>query len=136
VQSEASAAFALSLERGAAVETLAADGDTLADGLEGGISKAAFERARGVVRGVLVMSERAIGDAMSVLHRSFGLAAEGSAAVALAPLLDPAGLPQVVRPRRPSFEGDSRRDVVVVLTGRNVDDSRLREVLRHHDVTL
>ena len=128
-QSEASSAFALSLERGAAVEALPAEVETLADGLEGGISRAAFERARSVVHGVLVMPERAIGHAMAFLHRSLGMAAEGSAAVALAPLLGGSGLPVEVRP---SHEG-ARPDVVVVLTGRNVDDSRLCQVLRDHD---
>lgn len=131
-QSEASSAFALSLERGAAVESLPA-AETLADGLEGGISPRAFERARRVVRGVLVMSEREIGRAMATMHRKLGVTTEGSAAVALAPLLDAAGLPDDVRP---ATADGPRSDVVVVLTGRNVDDSRLCQVLRDHDGSL
>jgi threonine dehydratase len=120
-QSEASPAFALSLERGAAVESLDVQ-RTLADGLEGGISRAAFERARAVVAGVVVVSEQAIEAAMAAAYRSLGVTIEGSAAAAVAPLLDD-GLPSALRPVRRDA------DVVVVVTGRNVDRSRLDAAL-------
>jgi threonine dehydratase len=109
VQSEASCAMALSLERGAAVERLEPHGDTLADGLEGGIAAAAFERARAVVAGVFVVKERDVARAMAWLEDELGLVVEGSAATALAPVL--AGRAE------PTCGGD----LVVVLTGRNVD---------------
>jgi len=120
-QSEASPAFALSLERGAAVETLDGD-DTLADGLEGGISRAAFARARARVAGVVVVSEASIASAMASAYRSLGVTIEGSAAAALAPVLEGELLPEL-RPASP------KDDVVVVLTGRNVDRARLESVL-------
>ena len=119
-QSEASAAFAISLERGEAVEHLDA-AETLADGLEGGISRAAFARARSVVAGVAIVSEQAIAKAMARTYRSLGMAIEGSAAAAVAPLLEK----ELPEPMRPAKGGD----LVIVLTGRNVDRARLESVL-------
>ena len=55
VQSEASPAMALSLSTGSAVTRLEAGGETLAEGLEGGISRSGFARARAEVAGVLVV---------------------------------------------------------------------------------
>jgi threonine dehydratase len=117
-QSEASCAMAMSLERGAAVERLETGGTTLAEGLEGGISADAFERARAVVAGVVVVSEAQIASAMQHAYRDLGLVLEGSAAAALAPVL--AGLPAPV----------CGGDLVVVLTGRNVDAERLEQARR------
>jgi threonine dehydratase len=113
VQSEASCAMAMSLEQGAAVERLETGGTTLAEGLEGGISADGFARARDAVAGVVVATEAQIGAAMAYAHRGMGLVLEGSAATALAPVLF--GLPPAVR----------GGDVLVVLTGRNVDPERL-----------
>jgi threonine dehydratase len=115
-QSEASCAMATSLETGVAVEHLpviAGGAPTFAEGLEGGISIAAFERARHAVAGVLVVSEVAIARAMTHAFKELGLVIEGSAAVALVPLLT--GLPEALR----------GGDVVSLLTGRNVDADRL-----------
>ena len=122
VQGERSAAFALSLEQGAAVTSLPAV-DTLADGLEGGIAERAFLRAAGVVAGVTVVSEDAIAAAMRAAFRDLGLVVEGSAAAALAPVLG--GLPDEITE---DLE-DEGGDVVVVLTGRNVDPDRLMRVV-------
>lgn len=115
VQSEASPAFAMSVESGRAVETLELDVPTLAEGLEGGISQAAFERTRAALSGVLVVTEGAIARTMLGIHAALGLQVEGSAAAALAPLLDE--LP-------PALRGAPDDDVVVLLTGSNVDDDR------------
>jgi threonine dehydratase len=112
-QSEASCAMAMSLERGSAVERLETGGTTLAEGLEGGISVDAFERARKAVAGIVVVTEEQIAAAMEHAYRDLGLVIEGSAAAALAPVL--AGLPERV----------CGGDLVVVLTGRNVDAERL-----------
>jgi threonine dehydratase len=117
VQSEASCAMAMSLESGRAVERLETGGTTLAEGLEGGISKDGFERARGAVGGVLVVTENAIASAMSHAVRELGLVIEGSAAAALAPVLS--GLPEALR----------GGDLVVVLTGRNVDREAMESAL-------
>jgi threonine dehydratase len=119
VQSEASAAMALSLERGAAVERLPASGPTLAEGLEGGISSGAFQRAKDAVAGVVVVSEEEIAEAMVYASREMEVPLEGSASVALAPLLF--GIPNELR-------GNLREggcDLLAVLTGRNVDEERL-----------
>lgn len=117
VQSEASCAMAMSLERGAAVERLETGGTTLAEGLEGGISADGFARARDVVAGVVVVSEDHIARAMAWGCTTLGVGLEGSAATALVPLLE--GLPEHLR----------GGDVVAVLTGRNVDPERLARVL-------
>jgi threonine dehydratase len=114
-QSEASAAMAMSLERGSAVTTLPAV-DTLAEALEGGISESAFDRARAVVSGVMVVSEIAIANAMMALSKS-GLVVEGGGACALAPVLE--GLPSNIA-----------GDIVVLLTGRNVDCANIERASR------
>jgi threonine dehydratase len=121
VQSQASAAMALSLQRGEAVVRLAPEGPTLAEGLEGGISKSAFERTREAIAGVVVVSEDQIASAMGYACKEMGLVIEGSAAVALAPVLF--GLPEGVQRAK-------SEDVVVVLTGRNVDREKLDAVTK------
>ena len=119
VQSEASCAFAQSLETGVAVTTLP-PAETLAEGLEGGISLRGFERARQVLAGAIVVTEEEIAHAMRFGVRELGLTLEGSAAVALAPVLaSSATTPRV------KVDGD----LVVVLTGRNVDPERLARIV-------
>ncbi len=117
VQSEASPAAARSLETGRALVRLTEDTPTLAEGLEGGIAVDAFERARSAIAGVVVVTEAEIATAMAYAHRDLGLVLEGSAAVGLVPVLQ--GLPDPLR----------GGDVVVVLTGRNVDPDRMARVL-------
>lgn len=118
-QSEASCAFAQSLERGRAVTTLP-PAVTLAEGLEGGISERGFARVAATLAGALVVTEDELADAMRLAHRELGLAIEGSAAVALAAALAaPSGLSPL--------EEDA--DLVVVLTGRNVDPERLARIV-------
>jgi threonine dehydratase len=117
-QSEASCAMAMSLEGGAAVERLETGATTLAEGLEGGISADAFERARSAVAGVVVVGEARIAAAMVHAYRDMGLVLEGSAAAALVPVLDE--LPEALR----------GGDLVAVLTGRNVDPERIDALVR------
>lgn len=119
-QSRVSPAMALSLQQGAAVERLISSSPTLAEGLEGGISAAAFRRACGVVAGVLVVDEAPIARAMIYARDTLGVHLEGSAAVALAPVLE--GLPAEVF----ASAGDALDapwDLVVLLTGSNVDEA-------------
>jgi threonine dehydratase len=71
----------------------------------------------GGVAGMLVVTDEQIASAMAHAYSDMGLVVEGSAAAALAPLF---GLPEAVR----------GGDLVVVLTGRNVDAERLDAVLR------
>jgi threonine dehydratase len=119
VQSEASCAFAQSLESGVAV-TMLPPAETLAEGLEGGISVRGFARARQVLAGAIVATEDEVANAMRFGVRELGLTLEGSAAVALAAAL---AAPAVADAR--VVEGD----LVVVLTGRNVDPERLARVV-------
>ena len=122
VQSEASCAFAQSLETGLAVTTLP-PAETLAEGLEGGISVRGFARARQVLAGALVVTEEEIANAMRFGVRELGLTLEGSAAVALAAALSALPVP-------PPTEGSAvDGDLVVVLTGRNVDPDRLARIV-------
>jgi threonine dehydratase len=114
VQSEASCAFAQSLERGAAVTALP-PAITLAEGLEGGISERSFARARATLAGAIVVTEEELANAMRFAYRELGLALEGSAAAALAAVL--------AAPAR------TDGDLVVVLTGRNVDPERLAQIV-------
>jgi threonine dehydratase len=119
VQSEAWCAMATSIERCEAVERPPpGDPATLADGLAGGIAGATFARAKMAIAGIVVATEPQIGAAMVHAYRDMGLVIEGSAATALAPVL--CGLPAEVR----------GGDLVVVLTGRNVDPERLDAVIR------
>lgn len=117
-QSEASAAFAHSLERGSALESLEPPADgTLAEGLEGGISQASFARARALLLGVTVVSEKEIAKAMQQAKEKLQFRLEGSAAVALVPLLSE--LPPILK----------GGNLVIVLTGRNVDESTFSRVV-------
>jgi threonine dehydratase len=109
VQSEVSPVMAKSLVDGRAIERFVPRTHTLAEGLEGGISQAAFERARGAIAGVLVVAEEEIASAMRAARSELRQTIEGSAATALVPILR--GLPAGLR----------GGDVLCVLTGRNVD---------------
>jgi threonine dehydratase len=91
---------------------------TLAEGLAGGTSASAFDRALAAIAGIVVATEGQIANAMAHAYRDMGLVVEGRAAAALAPVLF--GLPEQVR----------GGDLVVVLTGRNVDPEQLDAVLR------
>ncbi|MFO0676594.1 MAG: pyridoxal-phosphate dependent enzyme [Polyangiaceae bacterium] len=113
VQTELSPTMALSLERGEAIERFLPPSPSWAEGLEGGIARNAFARARGAIRGVAVVSESSVREAMTRARDELGLVVEGSAAVTLALLLE--GLPDATGPG----------DVVFVLTGRNVDPGRI-----------
>jgi hypothetical protein len=88
-------------------------GPSLADEILPGASASALARARNVAAGLVVASEAQIAEAMAHAYRDMGLVLEGTAALALAPVLF--GLPEPVR----------GGDLVVVLTGRNVDSEVL-----------
>jgi threonine dehydratase len=117
VQSDASPAMARSLQDGRAHLTWPA-AETLAEGLEGGVSQGTFEACREHLSGIVLVSEAAIGRAIGRAARENDLALEGSAAVVLAAIAE--GRVAV----------DDR--TVVVLTGSNVDRARL-DALRARD---
>jgi threonine dehydratase len=125
VQSDVTCAMATWLERNGSgrpadesqsSSAIVAAGPTLAEEIAPGSTPDAFARARTAVAGVVVVSEEMIGEAMAHAYRDMGLVLEGTAALALAPVLF--GLPEPLR----------GGDLVVVLTGRNVDPELL---LRH-----
>jgi threonine dehydratase len=116
VQSEARSAMATLLERGG-FEKFDEGGPSLAEELSASVSEDAFECARSALAGIGVVTEAQIASAMAHAYLDMGLVLEGTAAVALAPLLF--GLPAGLRGGH----------VVAVLTGRNVDPERLAAVL-------
>jgi len=117
VQPEARWASGAWLEKGGPLDHIDADAPTLAEELGRGLSADSMADARAVIAGVMVAAEAHIGVAMAYAYRDLGFALEGSAAIALAPVLF--GLPPHVR----------RGDLVVVLTARNVDPERLEAAL-------
>lgn len=93
-------------------------GPTLCEGLSGDVDARSLALAARVVDRVAVVSEAAVRRAMRRLYEEEGIVAEGSAAVAVAALLE---------------GGAMDGPVAVVLTGSNVDGARLADVLRGTD---
>jgi threonine dehydratase len=90
---------------------------TLAEGLAGGVSDNSAALCARHLHGVEVIKEQSIEEAIRLIVRSHSMIIEGSAAVAVAAVLERKELPG---------EGP----VCVVLTGRNIDKEKLRAVLR------
>lgn len=111
VQSEASPAMTRSLAEGRALLTCPAQGGTLAEGLEGGVSPSTFAHARRGGLRMSTVSEREIRDALRE-SEARGQWLEGSSAVVLALL---------ARWRREGAPAELAGPVVAVLTGRNRD---------------
>jgi threonine dehydratase len=115
VQPEASPALRESLRLGRALLTYPA-GETLADGLAGGIGEIVFEH-RDLVHEVVTVSEAEIGDAMVALLAADQVVAEASGAVGVAALLSG------------KVASAGRGPVVAVVTGGNVDARVLARLL-------
>ena len=118
VQSETSPAMATSIEGREAVERTHGRPAAPAGGLASDLAEAALRRPKGMVAGIAVATEAQIAAAMVHAYRDMGLVVEASGVGALVPVLG--GLPKEVR----------GGDLVVVLTGRNVDPERLDALLR------
>ena len=114
VQTHETAAMHASLAAGALC--CPPQGQTLCEGLSGETDARSLELARRVVDEVVLVSEDAVRRAMRWLFVEEGVVAEGSAAVAVAALLEGA----VSAPQGP---------VAVILSGSNVDAARMAEVL-------
>ena len=98
----------------------AATGSTIADGLAVRVAiPLAVERLRTAVDEMLRVSERAIGAALVACHDA-GVAVEPSAACAVAAVRDRSGL-----------AGDG--PLVLIMTGRNVDESVVARARRDPD---
>lgn len=114
VQGERTAALARSLEAGRVVAV--PDEPTLADGLAGGVDEYALDIGRHALDQLVTVSEEAIADAIAWLVREHGTTAEGSGAVGVA----------AVRGRK---LGVLPTPAVVIVSGGNIDEERLDEIL-------
>jgi threonine dehydratase len=88
---------------------------TIAEGLEGGVTEKSYELGLKFIDDVVVVKEEHLRKAAGELLRRHRMVVEGSAAVVIAALLDgvlPKGL----------------RRAVFVLSGSNIDGSRIREI--------
>ena len=118
VNSEASPGMWLSRRDGRA--HLAIDSKpTIAEGIEGGVAESTYRLGLTYIDDVVTVLEAAIGRAVAETRRREGFAIEGSAAAAVA---------AVVEGKVPRNYGR----VVVVLTGGNIDPARLENLLRSH----
>ena len=108
-QSERTNAVAASLDAGRVVPVTVMP--TLADGLSGQIDDAALAIAHEGLDGLALVSEAEIAGAIRLLLEHENVRAEGAAATAVAALL--------------AGRLDTTPPVVVVLSGRNIDDDRL-----------
>ncbi len=108
VQSAACPAMKRSIEEGRAIERMDADGPTLAEGLEGGVSPTTFALVRDAVERIDLVTEDAIRDAMRFAREELGRTVEGSAATVIA----------WAREHAASEPGEHA--IVLVVTGRNV----------------
>jgi threonine dehydratase len=115
VNSEASPAMARSLAEGRVYHRYQ-PAPTLAEGLEGGVTDNSVALCARHLHSVEVVAEESLAEAMRLMARGHGMVVEGSAAAGLAALVEQKPLP-----------GDG--PVCVVITGRNIDRERLREVL-------
>ncbi len=116
LQPEASPAAYLSLRDGRPYETYAA-GPTICDGLAGGFGRLPFRLAGGLIDEIMVVPESEIRQAVRWLAAQEQIIVEGAGAIAIVPLLNGA-------------LKDKGQRVVALLTGRNLDISLLREILR------
>jgi len=113
VQSDATPAMHAAFEAGAVVGT--EPGQTLADGLAGGVEPVSYGRARNVVDEMRLVPEAGIATAIRELYRRDGVVAEGAAAVPIAALQS-----GMLVPTGP---------LVLVISGGNIDGSRLASIL-------
>ena len=90
---------------------------TLADGLAGGIDDFALDVGRHALDGIVVLEEDVIAEGIRFLRTEESVVAEGSGAVGVA----------AVRSGALRVE---RFPAAIVISGRNIDEARLEEVLR------
>jgi threonine dehydratase len=115
VQPEASPSAFLSLRDGRAYETYEA-GPTICDGLAGGFGRLPFQAAGPLIDQVLVVPEADVRRAVGWLLAEEQLLVEGSAAIAVAPLLN-------------GQLDAGGKNATAILTGRNLDAGLLQSIL-------
>jgi threonine dehydratase len=111
-QSENTAAMARSWKANRVVEIR--NDPTLADGLAGQVDEAALEIGRAALDDIVTVSETDLGRAMLWLLDHHGIKAEGSGAAGVAAIL--------------SGRLQLKSKTAIVITGGNVDDSRIQEL--------
>lgn len=116
VNTEASPAMARSLAEGR-VHHQFPSSPTLAEGLEGGVSDATAAICAKHLHSMEVVSEELIARAIRLIAREHSMVIEGSAAVGVAALLGGRPIP-------------GKGALCVLLTGRNIDQERLRQLLK------
>lgn len=116
VNSEASPAMAHSLAEGR-VHLTYDSAPTIAEGLEGGVSPTSAALCARLVHAVEVVPEAGLREAIRFMVKHHGFVLEGAAAAGPAALLARKPLP-------------GSGPVCVVLTGRNIDQTLLKEILR------
>jgi threonine dehydratase len=114
-QSTASCAMARSLEENRSYLTFPSK-ETIAEGLEGGISEITFKLGRRLIDRMLLVEEDEIRSAIRFLLKHHRLVVEGSGAVGVAALLY-------------NHWSDPGRKVGVVLSGGNLDYQLLRQIV-------
>ncbi|BAH39735.1 MAG TPA: serine/threonine dehydratase [Gemmatimonas aurantiaca] len=114
VQSEETAAMTKSVHAGHVVDSPVTP--TLADGLAGQIDADALHIGQQCADDMVLVTEAELGETIAWLHRTLDLKVEGAGAVTVAALR---------HGRVASLEGP----VVAVVSGRNIDDSRLGALL-------
>ena len=119
INTEASPAMARSLAEGQ-VHLTYESAPTIAEGLEGGVSVTSAALCARSLHAVEVVPEALLRQAIRFMVKNHGTVIEGAAAAGVAALL--AGKP---------IPGDG--PVCVVLTGRNIDQELLKEILREED---
>jgi threonine dehydratase len=122
VQSEAVPIMYESLEEGKIVAPHRHEQKTIAEGLAGGIEKGSvtFSIVKQFVNRVMLVKEETIRKAVSLLCKLENQKVEGSGAVGVAMLLENPFL----------FRG---KTIVIVVTGGNIDDSLLNDILAHQN---
>ncbi|MBI4409349.1 MAG: threonine/serine dehydratase [Gemmatimonadetes bacterium] len=90
-------------------------GPTLADGLAGHVDDVSYQRAQRVTDQMWLVDEAALPEAIRALYRRDGLVVEGAGAVGVAAILE----------QRLELRGPA----VIVISGGNIDGSRLAEIL-------
>jgi threonine dehydratase len=114
-QSTASCAMARSLEENRVYTTFPSK-ETIAEGLEGGISEITFQLGQRLIDRMLLVEENEIRSAIRFLLENHRLVVEGSGAVGVAALLH-------------NRWSDPGRKVGVVLSGGNLDYRLLKEIV-------
>jgi threonine dehydratase len=117
VQSEETAAMTRSVRAGHVVDTPVTP--TLADGLSGQIDDDALHIGQVCADDLVLVTEDEIGETITWLYRTTGMAVEGAGAVTVAALR---------HGHIPALEGP----VVALLSGRNIDPDRLQALLSRH----